>query len=240
MERLVVNEIFLSLQGESSWAGWPCVLVRLTGCNLRCAYCDTAFAFTEGQTMALESILERVAVLARPWGPPGGRLPLVELTGGEPLAQPAALELMRRLCDQGYTVLLETNGSLDITPVDRRVHRIMDWKCPSSGEADRNRWANLEALQAADEVKFVIGTLEDYHWAQQVIGAQSLASRCPVLFSWATPAMGDPGPGLKPVPAGQTPITQRELAERILADGLPVRFQLQLHKVVWPADRRGV
>src|SRR5271154_194440 len=147
-ETLVVNEIYLSLQGESTWAGLPCVFVRLTACNLRCSYCDTAYAFTEGQKMTLADALARVEELARPFahGATGQRLPLVELTGGEPLLQKSALPLMRALCDAGFTVLIETSGALDIAPVDARVRRIMDLKCPSSGECGRNRWENLPHL----------------------------------------------------------------------------------------------
>jgi 7-carboxy-7-deazaguanine synthase len=259
-DTLVVNEIYLSLQGESTFAGLPCVFVRLTACNLRCSYCDTAYAFTEGGRVPLEAVLAEVHRLAAPFGsakletlttgskirdPESGirnpRLPLVELTGGEPLLQPAALPLMRALCDAGFTVLLETSGALDIAPVDPRVRRIMDLKCPSSGEAERNRWENLAHLRSTDEVKFVIGTAEDYAWAKEVLHRHKLAAICPVLFSWAAPlAPHQRDPSLKPVPAGHTPLSRRELAERILADALPVRFQAQLHKVIWPPDQRGV
>jgi len=248
----VVNEIYLSLQGESTFAGWPCVFVRLTACPLRCSYCDTAYAFREGREMSLTDICEEVGRLARPFrepgpaaepAPPASRpaLPLVELTGGEPLLQPGALPLMSRLCDRGYTVLLETSGALDISRVDPRVRRIMDLKCPSSGEADRNRWDNLAHLKPADELKFVLGTREDYLWAKRQIGERRLDRLCPLLFSWVHPlAPGQQHPSLKPVPAGQTPISRRELAEQIVADGLPVRFQIQLHKVIWPPEQRGV
>lgn len=252
-DTLVVNEIYLSLQGESSFAGLPCVFVRLTACNLRCSYCDTAYAFTEGRRMPLEAVLAEVHRLAAPFAPAkivslpaesetrNPRLPLVELTGGEPLLQPAALPLLRALCDAGFTVLLETSGARDIAPVDPRVHRIMDLKCPSSGEAERNRWENLAHLRPTDEVKFVIGTAEDYAWAKEVLRRHNLTALCPVLFSWATPlAPHQRDPSLKPVPAGHTPLSRRELAERLLADALPVRFQAQLHKVIWPPDQRGV
>jgi 7-carboxy-7-deazaguanine synthase len=252
-DTLLVNEIYLSLQGESTFAGLPCVFVRLTACNLRCSYCDTAYAFTEGRRMPLHDVLAEVhrlaarfaaAETAAPAAPAAFRipkLPLVELTGGEPLLQPASLPLMQRLCDAGFTVLLETSGALDIAPVDARVHRIMDLKCPSSGEVARNRWENLAHLKPTDEIKFVIGTVEDYEWAKQQIRAHRLDARCPVLMSWVhplTPEQRDPS--LKPVPPGQTPLSRRELAERILADALPVRFQAQLHKILWPPDQRGV
>jgi 7-carboxy-7-deazaguanine synthase len=168
-------------------------------------------------------------------------LPLVELTGGEPLVQPAALPLMRTLCDEGFTVLLETSGALDISAVDRRVHRIMDLKCPSSGEVERNRWENLDHLESTDELKFVVGTVQDYEWMKQQIEAHRLAERCPLLVSWVQPLSPEQQDrSLKLVPHGHTPLARRELAERILADALPVRFQLQLHKVIWPAQARGV
>jgi len=179
------------------------------------------------------------------WGLEGGnwqgRLPLVELTGGEPLQQRSSLALLRALCDEGLTVLLETSGALDISPVDPRVRRIMDLKCPSSGEAGRNRWENLAQLKCADELKFVIGTREDYEWAREQIAERRLAGVCPLLFSWVHPlAPEQQHPSLKPVPPGQTPLSRRELAERIIADALPVRLQVQLHKIIWPPERRGV
>src|SRR5271157_766438 len=166
-DSLVINEIYLSLQGEGSFAGWPCIFVRLTACNLRCSYCDTAYAFTEGRQMTPPEIMDRVGELARGFAksPAALRLPLVELTGGEPLLQKNSLPLMKALCDAGFTVLLETSGAMDIAPVDARVRRIMDLKCPSSGECERNRWENLAHLKAGDEIKFVIGTLQDYEWA---------------------------------------------------------------------------
>ena len=242
-ETLVINEIYLSLQGESTWAGLPCVFVRLTACNLRCSYCDTAYAFTEGQKMPLADALARVEVLARPFahGPAGQRLPLVELTGGEPLLQKSALPLMRALCDAGFTVLLETSGALDVAPVDPRVRRIMDLKCPNSGESARNRWENLAELKATDEVKFVISTQEDYDWAKRVMGEHGLPQICPCLFSWAAPLEPhQQDKSLRPAPPGQTPISRTQLAEKIIADALPVRFQLQMHKFIWPPDQRGV
>jgi len=248
-ETLVVNEIYLSLQGESTFAGLPCIFVRLTACNLRCSYCDTAYAFTEGRPWPLTAIHEEVSRLAKPFGPDqraitgvgGFRLPLVELTGGEPLLQPNALPLMAGLCDQGFTVLLETSGAHDIAQVDARVRRIMDLKTPSSGEEGRNRWTNVPLLKNADEIKFVIGTIEDYEWTKNTIEKHRLAEICPLLISWVHPL----GPeqqhkSLKPVPPGQTPITRAQLAEKIVADALPVRFQIQLHKVLWPASQRGV
>lgn len=242
---LVVNEVYLSLQGESTFAGLPCIFVRLTGCNLRCSYCDTVYAFTEGQRRSLDSIEEDVQRLADAYpgeiGIPGHRLPLVELTGGEPLLQPGAGELMRRLADKGFTVLVETSGAWDISTLDPRVRRIMDLKCPSSGEVGRNRWENIGHLRSTDELKFVIGTREDYAWAREAIQAHDLAKRCPLLFSWVHPLATDQQfPVLKPVPPGQTPLTRLELVEAILADRLPVRFQLQMHKIIWPPEQRGV
>jgi 7-carboxy-7-deazaguanine synthase len=248
-DTLVVNEIYLSLQGESTFAGLPCVFIRLTACNLRCSYCDTAYAFTKGQKMALADIRAEVHRLAAPFEfkiqnskfKNSDRLPLVELTGGEPLLQPAVLPLMKALCDDGFTVLIETSGALDIAPVDPRVRRIMDLKCPGSGEVERNRWENLRHLKATDEIKFVLGTREDYEWAKGKIAEHKLDAICPLLMSWVQPLLPEQqDPSLKKVPTGQTPISRRELAERIIADALPVRFQAQLHKVIWPADQRGV
>jgi 7-carboxy-7-deazaguanine synthase len=167
-DTLVINEIYLSLQGESTFAGLPCVFVRLTACDLRCSYCDTAYAFREGTKRRLAEIIMEIRNLARPFASIEAhcRLPLVELTGGEPLLQKNALVLMSSLCEEGFTVLLETSGAHDISLVDRRVHRIMDLKCPSSGEVDQNRWENLAFLGPLDEIKFVIGTAEDYEWAK--------------------------------------------------------------------------
>jgi 7-carboxy-7-deazaguanine synthase len=262
-ETLVVNEIYLSLQGESTFAGLPCIFIRLTACDLRCSYCDTAYAFTEGKKMTPEEMLAKVRELARPFSEKAGaeaamlasipnfqnepphvgccKLPLVELTGGEPLLQKNSLALMKSLCDAGFTVLLETSGAHDISQIDSRVRRIMDLKCPSSGEAERNCLENLQHLKAADEIKFVIGTVEDYEWAKQKIAEHRLDLVCPLLFSWVHPlAPGQQNPSLKKAPAGQTPLTRRELAERIIADALPVRFQAQLHKIIWPPEQRGV
>ena len=241
-DTLRVNEIYLSLQGESTFAGLPCVFIRLTGCDLRCSYCDTAYAFTEGETQPLEAILARVAQLAEPYRRgPRPELPLVELTGGEPLLQKNSAPLMRRLCDAGYTVLIETSGAHDIEAIDSRVHRILDLKCPSSGEIGRNRFANLPHLKSTDEIKFVIGAAEDYDWAKEQIAAHRLEGVCPLLFSWVHPlATGQQNKVLKTVPAGLTPISRRELAEKIIADALPVRFQIQQHKIIWAAEQRGV
>jgi 7-carboxy-7-deazaguanine synthase len=255
-ETLRINEIYVSLQGESTFSGLPCVFVRLTACDLRCSYCDTAYAFTEGRTMNLCDVRTEIHRLAKPFLEPsnisGGpapslastmplRLPLVELTGGEPLLQNNSLALMAGLCDDGFTVLLETSGAHDIEPVDSRVRRIMDLKCPSSGEESRNRWSNVKHLQATDEVKFVIGTFEDYEWTKKIIIEHDLPGLCPLLLSWVHPLARDQQhKSLKPVPLGHTTILRQQLAEKIIADSLPVRFQVQMHKVIWPPDQRGV
>jgi len=271
-DTLVINEIYLSLQGESTFAGLPCIFVRLTACNLRCSYCDTAYAFTEGRKMSLDDARAEVRRLAHsfkaktlvaadvrrltsPEGQPAidnwqgseppdvgcYELPIVELTGGEPLLQASSLPLMKNLCDDGFTVLIETSGAHDISLIDSRVRRIMDLKCPSSGEVARNRWENVPHLKRTDEIKFVIGTVEDYEWSKQQIAEHKLASLCPVLFSWVAPLTPEQqDKSLKQVPSGQTPISRRELAERIIADALPVRFQVQMHKVIWAPDARGV
>ena len=212
---LTINEIYYSIQGESTWAGWPCVFVRLTFCNLRCNYCDTEYAFYEGIKRRLDEILDAVAEY---------RCPLVEITGGEPLLQKSVQPLMSMLCDSGYTVLLETSGAHDISKVDPRVHRIMDLKTPGSGEVDKNLWSNIEHLNARDEVKFVMGSREDYEWSRDKVQRYDLPSRCrAVLFS---PIFGR--------------IDPREIVEWILADKLNVRFQLQMHKFIWSPTRRGV
>ena len=240
---LNINEIYLSVQGESTFAGLPCIFVRLTACNLRCSYCDTAYAFTGGEKIRVTKVLARVEELARPFagGASAQKLPLVELTGGEPLLQKNALPLMKSLCDAGYTVLIETSGALDISPVDARVHRIMDLKCPSSGESARNRLENIPHLKSTDEVKFVIGTQQDYDWAKEQLATHQLAQICPVLFSWVAPLLPhQQDKVLKKVPEGQTPISRKELVEKITADALPVRFQLQMHKFIWPPDQKGV
>ena len=204
---LKISEIFLSLQGESSRVGLPSVFIRLTGCPLRCVWCDTPYAFSGGQTMSLPEILAEVAHHA---------VPHVCVTGGEPLAQPACLPLLSELSDAGHTVSLETSGALDIGGVDRRVSRIVDLKAPGSGEFHRNRWQNLALLTANDELKLVLKDRADYEWARQLIVDRQLAALCPVLLS---PVEGE-------LPAAT-------LADWILTDRLPVRFQLQLHKVLW-------
>jgi len=241
-DSLVVNEIYLSLQGESTFAGLPCVFVRLTACNLRCSYCDTAYAFTEGRKMLVSAVRDEVSRLGEGFANSGGRrLPLVELTGGEPLLQPNALPLMQALCDDGFTVLIETSGAHDISKIDPRVIRVMDLKCPSSGEVARNRWENLPCLRATDEVKFVIGTVEDYEWAREQVRNHKLDTVCSVLFSWVAPlSPQQQDKSLKAIPSGQTPMTRLELAERIIAERLPVRFQVQMHKVIWSPEARGV
>jgi 7-carboxy-7-deazaguanine synthase len=209
-----VTEIFHSIQGESSYAGQPCVFVRLTGCPLRCTWCDTDYAFYGGQECSLEEILEKVLTYG---------CHLVEVTGGEPLAQPESLPFLTRLCNAGYTVLLETSGAIDIAPVDPRVHVILDVKCPGSGMTDRMHWPNLSQLAAKDEAKFVLADRADYDWAREIIARYDIADRCTMHFS---PVFGS--------------LDMRELAEWILADRLPVRFQLQMHKYIWAPDMRGV
>ncbi len=206
-QRLRVREIFLSLQGEGRTTGWPTVFVRLSGCPLRCVYCDTSYAFTGGEWLSLEEILERVAARV---------VRHVTVTGGEPLAQGASRELLARLCDRGWEVSLETSGALPIEPLDPRVIRVMDLKTPGSGELDRNHWENLDQLRSHDQVKFVIVDRDDYRWAVEQIQHHRLAERCEVLFSPAVPQMA-----------------ARVLADWIVADRLPVRFQIQLHKYLW-------
>jgi 7-carboxy-7-deazaguanine synthase len=245
-DTLVINEIYLSLQGESTFAGLPCIFIRLTACDLRCSYCDTAYAFTEGKKKSLENILAEVKKLAEPFSNSqpltfNSRFPLVELTGGEPLLQKNSLPLMKSLCDDGFTVLIETSGAHDISKIDPRVRRIMDLKCPSSGEVEQNLFSNIAHLKAMDEIKFVIGMIEDYEWAKRQIAAHKLDSICPLLFSWVHPlAPEQQSKVLKKVPTGLTPITRRDLAEKIIADALPVRFQIQQHKIIWPPEQRGV
>ncbi|MEO5803682.1 MAG: 7-carboxy-7-deazaguanine synthase [Verrucomicrobiota bacterium] len=245
-DTLTINEIYLSIQGESTFAGLPCIFVRLTACNLRCSYCDTAYAFTEGNKKGLTEIREKIDELATPFcnskfKTQNLKLPLIELTGGEPLLQKNSLPLMKSLCDDGFTVLIETSGALDISYVDPRVYRIMDLKCPSSGESERNRLENISHLKSSDEIKFVIGTQQDYDWAKQKITEHQLAAICPLLFSWVAPLQPhQQDKSLKKVPEGQTPISRMELVEKITADALPVRFQLQMHKFIWPPDKKGV
>ena len=245
-DTLVVNEIYLSLQGESTFAGLPCIFIRLTACDLRCSYCDTAYAFTEGKKKTLTDVCAEVRRLGAPFRNsafhiPRFALPLVELTGGEPLLQKNSLPLMQQLCDDGFTVLIETSGVHDISQIDSRIRRIVDLKCPSSSEVASNRFENLAHLKTDDEIKFVVGTDEDYEWAKHQIAAHGLAAICPLLMSWVHPLRPEQqNQSLKPVPAGQTPITRKDLVERIIADALPVRFQAQLHKIIWPPEQRGV
>jgi 7-carboxy-7-deazaguanine synthase len=243
---LVVNEIYLSLQGESTFAGLPCIFVRLTACDLRCSYCDTAYAFTEGKKKSLAEILTEIKKLAQPFANSqlstfNSQLPLIELTGGEPLLQKNSLPLMQKLCDDGFTILIETSGAHDISKIDSRVHRIMDLKTPSSGEVERNLFSNIAHLKTTDEIKFVIGTREDYDWAKQKISEFNLEKICPLLFSWVHPlAPEQQSKVLKKVPPNLTPISRKDLAEKIIADALPVRFQIQQHKIIWPPEQRGV
>lgn len=205
--RLRITEIFCSIQGESTRVGLPTVFVRLTGCPLRCTWCDTTYAFQGGQTRELPDILAEV----RSHG-----VPTVCVTGGEPLAQKGCFALLTALCDEGYSVSLETSGALDISAVDSRVSRIMDLKAPGSGEVDKNRWSNLEYLRPHDELKLVLADEADYEWAKAQLMEHRLAERCPVLFS---PVQGSLSPA--------------SLAEWVLRDHLPVRMQVQLHKVIW-------
>ena len=206
-ERLKLTEIFLSLQGEARDAGWPTVFVRLTGCPLRCQYCDTAYAFHGGTWWDIDAILDEVASQ-------GARH--VCVTGGEPLAQKRCLQLLARLCDAGYVVSLETSGAIDIAGVDPRVSRVLDIKTPGSAEVGRNLWSNLALLAPHDQVKFVICSRADFDWAKQVVDEHRLHETCDVLFS---PSAGQVG--------------ARELADWIVSERLPVRFQMQLHKLLW-------
>jgi 7-carboxy-7-deazaguanine synthase len=209
-----VTETFHSIQGESTYAGEPCVFVRVTGCPLRCAWCDTAYAFHDGEEMSLDQIVARVQRF-------GCRL--VEVTGGEPLHDPDAFELITRLADAGFTVLVETSGAMDIAPVDPRAVIIMDLKCPGSGMADRNLWSNLERLKPGDQVKFVLKDREDYVWARDVLTRTRVHERQVVLFS---PVFGE--------------LDAKMLAEWMLEDRLSARLQLQLHKLIWDPAARGV
>lgn len=214
MPALTVNEIYASIQGESTFAGQPCTFVRLTACDLRCRWCDTPYAFHEGRKVPIDDVLAEVEALG---------LPLVELTGGEPLLQPGAIPLMARLLDAGYTVLLETGGHRPIDEVPPGVHRIVDVKCPDSGEAERMHWPNLDHLGPTDEVKFVIASRRDYEYAKDVVARHDLPRRCrTVQFS----------PAFRELPAA-------DLAAWLLEDRLPVRLQLQQHKYIWdPLARR--
>ncbi len=209
---LRISEIFYSLQGETSRIGLPTVFIRLTGCPLRCGYCDTEYAFQGGESMTLEAILEKTASYGAHY---------VTVTGGEPLAQKGSIDLMRALCDAGYSVSLETSGALDISKVDLRVSRIVDIKTPGSGEVEKNRWENLPLITNHDEIKFVLCDEKDYVWAKQQLVTYKLAGRCPIIFS---PVFGQ--------------LEARDLADWVLRDRLPVRMQIQLHKILWN-DGRG-
>jgi 7-carboxy-7-deazaguanine synthase len=213
MPPLRITEIFHSIQGESSHAGRPCVFVRLTGCNLRCTWCDSEYTFTGGTKMSVDEVVTKVKAYG---------CNLVEVTGGEPLAQGDSFDLIKRLCDDGFEVLIETSGSIDTTPVDPRAKVILDIKCPGSGEAAKNRWENLDNLRSHDEIKFVIADRADYDWAKQVIEDRHL-ERLTILIS---PVWGK--------------MDMKSLAEWMLADRLPARFQTQLHKHIWGADVHGV
>jgi 7-carboxy-7-deazaguanine synthase len=228
-ERLRVNEIFHSIQGESSHAGRPCVLVRLTGCQMRCTWCDSEHSFYEGSWMSLDEVLEAV-----------GRFEcaLVEVTGGEPLLQPGAPRLMRALCERGYEVLLETGGGLDVSVVVSRVRRIVDVKCPASGEHRNNLWSNLERLTPRDELKFVIADRRDYEWARGQLRERRLDALCQVNFAPVEGGIG--GTGGEPDGAPAAGAAAVALAGWILEDRLPVRLNLQLHKLLWGAGTRGV
>lgn len=204
---LRISEIFYSLQGESKTVGMPTVFIRLTGCPLRCHYCDTSYAFSGGEQQSIKDIIEQVAQYNTPY---------ITVTGGEPLAQPACLELLKQLADKAYIVSLETSGALDISLVDPRIVKVMDLKTPASGEEARNLYSNLQYLEAKDQLKFVICNAEDYQWSKDKISKYQLDEKCEILFS---PTMGQQAP--------------EELAEWILRDQLVVRFQLQLHKILW-------
>jgi 7-carboxy-7-deazaguanine synthase len=214
-ERLQINEIFYSIQGESTHTGRPCVFVRLTGCNLRCRWCDTAYAFYEGRRMTVEEVAAAVTAYG---------CDLVEITGGEPLLQDAVYPLIDALLRAGDTVMIETSGACDISRLDPRVVRIMDLKCPGSGESQRNLWSNLEHLTARDEVKFVISDRADYEWARETIRKHDLAARAGAVLM--SPAYGELDP--------------RELAAWMMKDHLPARLQLQIHKHIWGPSTRGV
>mgnify|MGYP000408628943 CR=1 FL=1 len=207
MAKLRISEIFYSLQGETNTMGLATVFIRLTGCPLRCTYCDTEYAFNGGTNMTLSAILEKVAAYSPRY---------VTVTGGEPLAQKHCHQLLTRLCDQGYRVSLETGGALDISGVDPRVIKVLDLKTPASNECERNLYQNLEYLSSQDQIKFVICDTQDYDWAKQQVEQRNLAVKCEILFS--------------PSYQQQSPT---ELAEKILADNLPVRMQIQLHKYLW-------
>jgi len=209
-----INEIYKSIQGESTYAGLPCVFVRLTYCNLRCTYCDTAYAFYEGREMGLEQVVQAIRDCD---------CSLVEITGGEPLLQKEVYPLMDRLIAEGFLVLLETGGSIDIGEVHPKVIKIMDLKCPSSGESEKNRYDNIPKLQTHDEIKFVIGNRDDYLWTRDIIRKHHLEGRYRILFSTVFDT-------LRP----------SDLVKWILEDKLDVRFQLQMHKYIWNPEKRGV
>ena len=213
--KLKINEIYLSVQGESTWAGLPCVFVRLTGCDSRCSYCDTEYAFYEGSRKSLDQVFDEILRF---------ECPLVEITGGEPLLQKNVLSLMAALCDADRTVLIETSGAHDISGIDPRVHRIMDLKTPSSGEVARNLYANIAFLNHRDEVKFVIGSRDDYEWSREQIEYHQLANRVKAVL--LSPVFGR--------------IEPREIVEWMLKDRLSARFQLQIHKFIWDPRARGV
>jgi 7-carboxy-7-deazaguanine synthase len=215
LDTLVIHEIYASIQGESTFAGLPCAFVRTTGCNLRCLWCDTPQAFYGGTRMQRSDVLARALALGTP---------LVEVTGGEPLLQPAVLPLLSELCDAGKTVLLETSGEADVSGVDRRVHKVMDLKCPGSGESSRNRWSNLEHLGPGDEIKFVLADRVDYEWMRAAIRERRLEERTRSLL--ASTVFGK--------------LATRDLVAWVLEDALPVRVQLQMHKIVWGPDATGV
>jgi 7-carboxy-7-deazaguanine synthase len=227
-ENLRINEVFHSIQGESTWVGCPCVFVRLSGCHLRCRYCDTSYAFTQGESRPIQQIVAEVCSYP---------CMLVEITGGEPLLQPRVHDLVQQLCNRGRTVLIETSGACDISPCDPRAIRIMDLKTPGSGETDRTIWSNLDHLNQRDEVKFVITDRADYQWSVDVIGRYDLASRVNAVL--LSPVFAQPA---NDQIDGCEPLEPRDLAEWLLADQLPanVRMQTQLHKLIWHPQMRGV
>ena len=229
--KIYINEVFYSIQGESTYAGLPCVFIRLRGCHLRCRYCDTEYAFHEGDKRGIDEIIEKCFELTG--GPEG--CSLYEVTGGEPLLQRGVHPLMQRLCDLGKTVLLETSGACDIGACDPRVIRIMDLKTPGSGEVDRNDMNNLQKLTLRDEVKFVLTSRDDYDWMKRILLEHKLHEKVnAVLVS----AVNEVKPGLEI--AGVPGLAIRDLAEWLLRDRLPVRFQTQLHKLIWDPLARGV
>ena len=228
---MVITEIFRSIQGEGTRAGLPCIFVRLTGCNLRCTWCDTAYAFYGGKQISVHEVCEKVRELSLPSSANGTEIRLVELTGGEPLLQPEVIPLAEKLIAAGYKVMIETSGERFIGKLPREVIKIVDVKCPDSGAADTFEFANLEALGPADEIKFVIASRRDYEFAREFIAQHSLATKVhQVIFSPSTPDPAGKWAGLE----------ARELTEWILADGVPVRLGLQLHKFIWDPSMHGV